>query len=324
VIGPDRNGEIPSDIKKVFRSSTQFSIALYRTQLFNPDDIQNVRKVQAEYKLETLSKHKRQPPPPPAPIIKFQWIRKKPLRKNFFQHLAFALRFAPTQSIEADAHANLAKLGVGPGRTFNFRDLSLIEKLEITLGIRAGDRKINRAIADASVIVNGWRIAAYFGDSAFYAGNWRLRAGAAKADFYGVDPLEAVFQFTRVDEDGETLEGSKHNYSLTFQPGQFPPVNAFWSLTMYDGKSRLLIKNPINRHLFNSSMLPTMKTNANGGLVIYIQHRSPGAGREGNWLPAPNGPMLLAMRLYWPKTEPPSILPIGNGTWRPPVVERVS
>jgi hypothetical protein len=120
VIGPD--GMAKS--KKVFRSSTQFSIALYRTQLFNPDDIQNVRKVQAEYKLETLSKYKRQPPPPPAPIIKFQWIGKKHLMKNFFQHPAFALRFAPTQSIEADAHANLAKLGVGPRRTFNFRDLS--------------------------------------------------------------------------------------------------------------------------------------------------------------------------------------------------------
>jgi hypothetical protein len=324
VVGPDWNGETPSGVKKVFRSSTQFSIALFRTQLFNPDDIENIRKVQAGYRLEPLSVNRRQPPPPPAQIVDFQKIGQKVLRKNFFQHLAFALQFSPAQFIESDAHADLAKLGVGPGKTFDFSDLSLIRKLEITLGIRAGDRKIDRAIADADFVVNGWRIAAYFGDSAFYKGNWLLRAAAAKADFYGNDPVEAVFPFTRVDSDGRALDGSKHDYTLTFELGQLPPANAFWSLTMYDARSRLLIRNPINRYLVNSSIVPTMKTSPNGSLTVYIQHKSPGPDRKDNWLPAPNGPMLLAMRLYWPKAEPPSILPIGKGSWQPPGVERVS
>ncbi|MGY3622532.1 DUF1254 domain-containing protein [Bradyrhizobium sp. USDA 10063] len=324
VVGPGWNGEIPSAIKKVFRSSTQFSIAFYRTQLFSPNDIENVRKVQAGYRLEMLSKNRQQPAPPPAPTIKFQWIRKKHLRKNFFQHLAFSLQFAPSQFIEADAHANLARLGVGPGTTFDFWDLSLKEKLAITLGIRAGDRKIDRAVADANVVVNGWRIAAHFGDSAFYDGDWLLRAAAAKTDFYGNDPAEAVFLFTQVDEDGEPLDGSKHDYTLTFLEDRLPPVNAFWSLTMYDSKSGLLIRNSINRYLINSSMLPTMKTNANEALTIFIQHTSPAADRKANWLPAADGPMLLALRLYWPKTEPPSILPIGKGMWQPPGVKRVS
>jgi hypothetical protein len=95
-------------------------------------------------------------------------------------------------------------------------------------------------------------------------------------------------------------------------------VNAFWSVTMYDGKTQLLIKNPINRYFINSPMLPELKKNDDGSLTLYIQKDSPGADKESNWLPAPDGPIYLVMRLYWPKTEPPSILPAGKGTWSPP------
>jgi hypothetical protein len=113
-------------------------------------------------------------------------------------------------------------------------------------------------------------------------------------------------------------DGSKHNYTLTFAAGQLPPVNAFWSVTMYDGKTELLIKNPINRYLINSPMLPELKKNPDGSLTIYIQNRSPGADKEANWPPAPDGTIYLMMRLYWPKETPPSILPPGEGSWRPP------
>ena len=108
---------------------------------------------------------------------------------------------------------------------------------------------------------------------------------------------------------GEALDGSKHNYTLTFPAGQLPPVNAFWSVTMYDGKTQFLIENPINRYLINSPMLPGMKTNADGSLTIYIQKDNPGPEKEANWLPAPNGPIYLVMRLYWPKAKAPSIFP---------------
>ena len=101
-----------------------------------------------------------------------------------------------------------------------------------------------------------------------------------------------MYPLTRVDGDGQTLDGSKNNYTLTFPPGQQPPVNAFWSLTMYDGKTQLLIENPINRYLINSPMLPAMKTNADGSLTLYIQNKSPGADKEANWLPAPERPDL--------------------------------
>jgi len=162
------------------------------------------------------------------------------------------------------------------------------------------------------------------GNSAHYNGDWLIRAAAAKAGIYGNDAAEATYPITRIDSDGQTLDGSKHNYTLTFPAGQQPPVNAFWSLTMYDGKTQLLIENPINRYLINSPMLPGMKTNPDGSLTLYVQSKSPGADKESNWLPAPNDLIYLVMRLYWPKAEAPSILPPGEGTWQPPGVKRVS
>ena len=184
--------------------------------------------------------------------------------------------------------------------------------------MKEGDDKVDKFLASGNKSINGWNVGAFFGDRDFFKGNWLMRAAAAKGGLYGNDTVEAMYPYTRTDGTGETLDGSKHNYTLTFASGQFPPVNAFWSVTMYDGKSQLLIKNPINRYLINSPMLPDMKKNADGSLTLYIQKDSPGADKEANWLPAPNDLIYLVMRLYWPKTEPPSILPPGEGTWKPP------
>jgi hypothetical protein len=162
-----------------------------------------------------------------------------------------------------------------------------------------------------------------FGDAAFYNGDWLMRAAAAKGGIYGNNAEEAVYPMTREDAKGEVLDGSKYKYTLTFGAGQLPPVNAFWSVTMYDGTSQLLIQNPINRYLINSPMLPGMKPNTDGSLTLYIQKDSPGKDKEANWLPAPNGPIYMVMRLYWPKTEAPSVLPPGSGSWSPPPVVRV-
>ena len=323
VVGPDWKGTTPSGVKKMFRSGTQFSVAGYRTQLFSPDDLDNVKKVQAGYKVLTLSGYLKQPPPA-APAIDFPKIDKELVKTNFFDYLDFALQFAPAEANEKEIRAQLARIGVGPGKTMNFKDLPLEQKLEIGLGMKEGERKVDEAVANAGKAINGWRVSGLPGDSAHYNGDWLKRAAAAKAGIYGNDPVEAMYPITRADSEGQTLDGSKHNYTLTFPPGQQPPVNAFWSLTMYDGKTQLLIENPINRYLINSPMLPAMKTDPDGSLTLYIQNRSPGADKEANWLPAPNGPIYLVMRLYWPKTTPPSILPAGEGTWQPPGVKRVS
>ena len=324
VVGPDWKGATPPGIKKVFRSSTQLSLAGYRTQLFNPEDLDNVKKVQAGYKVRTLSAYLNQPAMPPAPAIDFPKIDKELVKTNFFEFLDFVLQFAPAQDNEKDIRAQLARIGIGTGEAFNFKDLPLEQKLEIGLGMKEGERKVDEGVDNAGKAINGWRVSGLPGDNAHYNGDWLKRAVAAKAGIYGNSPDEATYPITRIDSEGQALDGSKHNYTLTFPAGQLPPVNAFWSLTMYDGKTQLLIENPINRYLVNSPMLPAMKTNADGSLTLYIQNKSPGADKEANWLPAPNGPIYLVMRLYSPKSTPPSILPPGEGTWQPPGVKRVS
>jgi hypothetical protein len=321
VVGPDWKGTTPPGIKKVFRSSTQLSLAGYRTQLFNAADLPNVVKVQAGYKVQPLSAYLKQPAPAAAPAINFPKIDKEMVKTNFFfEYLDFALQFASPEANETEIRAKLARIGIGAGKTFDFKDLSLEHKAEVALGMKEGEKKVDEAVANAGKAINGWRVSSLPGDSAHYNGDWLKRAAAAKAGIYGNDAVEAMYPITRVDGDGQTLDGSKHNYTLTFPPGQQPPVNAFWSLTMYDGKTQLLIENPINRYLINSPMLPGMKKNPDGSLTLYIQNKSPGKDKESNWLPAPNDTIYLVMRLYWPKTEAPSILPPGEGTWQPPAI----
>ncbi len=149
--------------------------------------------------------------------------------------------------------------------------------------MKEGDAQVDKFLSSGMKKINGWNVGAFFGDAAFYQGNWLMRAGAAKGGLFGNDAIEAMYPYTRVDAAGETLDGSKHNYTITFPAGQLPPVNAFWSVTMYDGKSQLLIKNPINRYLINSPMLPNLKKNDDGSLTLYIQKDNPGA-RQGKQL----------------------------------------
>jgi hypothetical protein len=190
----------------------------------------------------------------------------------------------------------------------------------VALGMKAGEGKVTRTADNLGNHINGWKVSSAFGDRAFFNGNWLLRAAGAQAGIYGNDAIEATYLLTKTLPNGTVLDGSKHNYTLTFAKGQLPPVNAFWSVTMYDGKTQLLIENPINRYLINSPMLPSLKKNADGSITLYIQKDSPGRDKQSNWLPAPNGPIYLVMRLYWPKTEAPSILPVGSGTWDPPAI----
>jgi hypothetical protein len=324
VVGPDWKGATPPGIKKVFQSSTQFSVVVYRTQLFDAADMPNVEKVQAGYKVQSLSAYLKQPAPAAVPAIDFPKANAELVKKNFFEYLDFALQFAPAGPEETQIRAKLARIGIGAGKTFDFKDLPLTHKIEIGLGMRDGEEKVVKYLASGQKDVNGWKIGSLFGDRQFYSGDWLKRAAAAKGGIYGNDAVEAVYPLTRTAADGEVLDGSKHNYTLTFPAGQLPPVNAFWSVTMYDGKTQLLIENPIDRYLINSPMLPGMKQNADGSLTLYIQNKSPGADKEANWLPAPNGEIYLVMRLYWPKPTPPSILPPGQGTWQPPGVKQVS
>ncbi len=320
VTGPGWTGAKPPGIREVFQSGSDFSLVIFRTQLFNADDMENVKKVQAGYAARPLSAFLNQPAPPPAPVIDFPVFSKELAKENFFEFLDFALQFAPTRPNELFIREQLAQIGVGPGKSFSFKDLPLEQKAEVLLGLAEGKRKIDEAVKSRGEAINGWRVGASFGDETFFHGDWALRAAAAQAGIYGNNAEEAMYPMTRMDADGDVLDGSKHNYTITFPKGGLPPVNAFWSITMYDGKTQLLIENPINRYLINSPMLPGMATNADGSLTVHIRAASPGKDKEANWLPAPSGPIYLVMRLYWPKTDAPSILPPGKGSWQPPAV----
>ncbi len=343
VVGPRWKGDTPPGIKKVFQSTTDFALGVYRTQLFNAADMPNVVKVQDGYKLQSLSAFLKQPAPPAASTPAWPTLGKdvvKPhhdaldaidklenklfVETHFFDYLDFALQFAPAGPEEEAIRAKLARIGIGPGSKFAFKDLSAEHKAAILLGMREGSKKVDERAATIGKSINGWKVGSAFGDRAFYNGDWLLRAAAARAGIYGNDAVEAMYPMTKTLGDGTPLDGSKHKYTLTFAKDQLPPVNAFWSVTMYDGKNQLLVKNPIGRYLVNSPMLPGMKKNKDGSLTLYIQKDSPGKDKESNWLPAPDGPIYLVLRLYWPKAEPPSILPPGGGTWSPPAIVQAS
>lgn len=158
IAGPRWQGETPDGIAKVFRSTTDFSLAVFRTQLFHPDDMPNVMAVQAGYRVQPLSAHLGQPAPPPAPAIEWPKIDAELVKKQFFEYLDFALQFAPPGPEEEAIRAKLARIGVGPGKTFAFRDLPLAHKAEIALGMKAGEKQVEEAVATLGKEVNGWRV----------------------------------------------------------------------------------------------------------------------------------------------------------------------
>jgi hypothetical protein len=312
IAGPGWKGKMPKGVRKVMRSETELVIAAYRTQLFNPDDLDNVKKVQAGYKAEPLSKFLGKPAPKAAPAIDFI----KPLtpadeRKSpeFFNILNFILQYCPTDPSETKLMARFAKIGVGAGKTFDASKLSPEMKTAIEQGMADawGELENLKKQVDAGKVTSG----DLFGTRAFLKNNYLYRMAAAVLGIYGNSKQEAMYPIYAIDSDGKKLDGA-NRYTVHFAPDQLPPVHAFWSLTMYDLPQSLLVANPINRYLVNSPMLPQFVKDADGGITFYVQNVTPGKDKEPNWLPAPTGPFFIAMRLYWPKEA------ALDGTWKQP------
>jgi len=175
IAGPDWKGETPAGIKKVFTTSTPFTIVIIRTQLFNPGDIANVEKVQAGYKTQPLSAFAHQSAPPTAPKIDFVPATTEGIKKNYYEYLDAALQFVPESPQDKDVRARLARIGIGPGKTFDFKDLSAEHKAAVLLGMKAGDEKVDKFLASGVKNVNGWNIGSFFGDRDFYKNNWLMR-----------------------------------------------------------------------------------------------------------------------------------------------------
>ncbi len=197
VVGPDWEGTTPPGIEQVFRSATQFSLVGYRTQLLGADDMVNVEKIQAGYKLQPLSAFLGQPAPPAAPVVDFPKVDAELAKKNFFEYLDFSLQFAPPGPEEQAIRAKLARIGIGPGKSFDFADLSLEHKAEIGLGMKAGEAKVEKYLAEQQKVVNGWKLSNLFGDRAFFDGDWLKRAAGAKGGIYGNAAVEATYLFAK-------------------------------------------------------------------------------------------------------------------------------
>jgi hypothetical protein len=317
IAGPGWKGNAPDGIKKVMRCETELAIVVYRTQLFNPADIANVKAIQAGYKVQPLSAFLGKPAPKAAPQIQFikpltrEEITKSP---KVFQQLNFVLQFCPTHPSEKELMARFAKLDIGAGKTFDWNAFSPDIQAAIGQGIADAwaDFAQLKKRGDAGEIGT----ADIFGTREHLQNNYLYRMAAAALGLWGNSEAEAIYPAYWVDADGQKLVGA-HRYTLLFAPGQLPPVNAFWSLTMYDLPEMLLVANPIDRYLLNSTMLPDFVRDPDGGITLYIQHDSPGKDKEPNWLPAPEGPFFMAMRLYWPKAE------ALDGTWKLPPLTRV-
>jgi len=318
IAGPKWKGKTPKGVKKVFHSETELGFAVYRTQLFNPGDIDNVKKVQAGYKVQTLSEFLGQAAPKPAPAIDFI----KPLTPEtqktspeFFNVLNFILKFCPTVPSEKKLMARFAKIGVGAGKSFDASKLSPEMKTAIEQGM--ADAWAEFANFKANSFDTGKvTFGDCFGTRQYLKNNYLYRMAAGVIGLYGNSKQEAMYPYYGVDSDKQPLVGA-NRYTLHFAPGLLPPVNAFWSVTMYELPQSLLYANPLNRYLINSAMLPELQRDADGGLTLIIQNESPGKEKEANWLPAPKGPFVMAMRLYWPKAE------VLEGKWSNPPLLRI-
>jgi hypothetical protein len=315
--GPNWKGEAPKGVDRVFRSETELAFPGYRTQLFNPADLDNVKKVQAGYKVQTLSEFLGQPAPKAAPAIDFV----KPLTPaeqrtspEFFNILNFVMQFCPTVPSETALMERFATIGIGAGRTFDVAKLSPEIKTAMEQGM--ADAWAEHAALQKRVNAGEVSTGEFFGTRAFLKNNYLYRMAGAVYGIYGNSREEALYPSYAVDASGQNLDGA-NRYTLRFAPGQLPPVRAFWSLTMYDYPAQLMVSNPLNRYVLNTPMMPQFKKDADGGLTLYFQNESPGADRETNWLPAPKGPFLVVMRLYWPKEE------AFDGSWKHPPMNKV-
>lgn len=319
IAGPAWKGETPEGITKVFHSETELVLAIYRTQLFDPGDLDKVIEIQKGYTVQPLSAYMGVPAPEAAPkldFIKPLTPEEQKVSLETFNILNFLLQFCPVDPSESELLARFAQIGIGAGKTIDFTTLSPEVKQAMEEGIKevwSEDFAAFMKKVEAGEITAGQ----LFGTREYLKNNYLYRMGAAVLGIFGNSQQEAIYPMYSTDESGQELDATTNKYILHFAAGELPPVNAFWSLTMYELPSSLLVANPLNRYLLNSPMLPDFKFDQDGGLTFYIQNSSPGKDKESNWLPAPKGPFRAVLRLYWPKES------ALDGSWKNPPMQLV-
>lgn len=318
IAGPGWQGPTPPGITKVIRSETALLSAQFRTQLFDPADLEKVKAIQNSYVAEPLSSFLRQPAPPAAPAIAFPPALSPAEQRSsltFFDRLNFLLQFAPTHPSETALMARFAQIGVGAGLRFD--PAALTPEMRQAMEAGMADAWASFDGMKQKVLAGTLTSGDLFGTRAFLNNDYLKRMTGAVLGIYGNTKQEAMYPAYYTDSRGQPLDGT-HRYTLRFAPGQLPPVNSFWSLTMYSQPASLLAANPINRYLLNSPMMDSFSRDPDGGLTLVIQHEAPPKDQQVNWLPAPSGPFSVIMRLYWPKQA------ALEGDWLPPGLERTS
>ena len=318
VVGPDWKGQQPVDIDRVVRSESNIAYALYRTQLFDEKDLEKVRKIQGSYKVQTLSQYLKQPAP--ATPAKISWPKPTASMTDspeLFRYLNFMLAFAPAQDSEKDLLARFARIGIVAGQPFDLKALTAEQRKALEDGIsdaKAEFAAFKKDQVDTHQVTSG----DFFGTRDHLNNNYLYRYAGANMGIFGNSADEAAYMGYFVDNAGKPVNGAKHSYTLHFAKDQLPPADAFWSLTLYDAKTKLLVANHSKRYLINSRMLPTLKRDADGGVTLYLQHSEPLKDQRSNWLPAPHGPFFAILRLYLPKPE------VANGQWKLPALTPIN
>lgn len=312
IAGPDWKGQQPVDVDRVVYSESNIAYALYRTQLFDEKDLNKVKQIQNGYKVQSLSSYVKQAAPAKAP--KIDWP--KPMASmsegpQLFRYLNFMLAFAAPQDSEKDLLARFATIGIAPGAPFKVNQLSAEQRKALEDGI--ADAKAEFAAFKKDKLgTQQVAIGDLFGNRDHLNNNYLYRYAGADVGLFGNSADEATYFNYVVDSEGKPANGARHSYTVHFAKDQLPPADAFWSLTLYDTKTKLLVPNHKKRYAINSRMLPHLKLDADGGLTLALQHHEPPKAEQSNWLPAPPGPFYAVLRMYLPKPE------ANNGQWKLP------
>jgi hypothetical protein len=319
ITGPGWTGTLPAGVTE-YKSPTGMVWLLGRIYCTGtPADYAAVHAIQDKFKLVPLSSYGK-PYTPPAGTVDASFDMKKAVRDQvdslsvdeYFSYLAKLLKTNPPSAADAPMVEKMKSIGLEPGKDFDPSKLGVFDR-ELVKGVpNVAQLKIMEYFKKAAVPVNGWT---YLTKNIGQYGTDYIQRALVTAIGLGANrPQDAIYPTTQKDADGHDYDGASKKYVIHFDKGQMPPVNGFWSITMYD-KDYFFVPNPLNRYTLSARNKFNM--NADGSVDLYLQADSPGKDKEANWLPAPKAQFIPMMRLYWPKETPPSII---DGSWKPPAI----
>ncbi len=308
-VGPNWKGEKPEGITEVIKSESYFIGTLTRTELKNEKDIENVKKIQAQYLIQPYSKFSKsgKTPEPAKAVNWIPWNEKEALSPEFIKYTNFILQFTEPHPSEKELLEGFKKLGIEAGKPFDFNKLSKEQQVALKEGVDEGLKELNERTASNKDSKG------LFGTREFLKNDYMKRSIGVNIGIYGNSIEEAYYTSPQKDDKGNPLNG-KQKYIMRFEKNQIPKVKYFWSLTMYTLPTRLLVENPINRYSIGDRT-EGLKFGKDGSLEIYIQHEKPSEDKVSNWLPAPDGPFFIVGRYYGPDSS------MIDGTWKEPAVK---